>query len=306
MELSYNVLWLDDEERIVKPIIDRLENHLKNYGLDLTTHLEANGDNLVPLLKANEFDLILVDLNLEEGVTEIGKLTGENIIKRIRQEGVFTDVIFYSRVSNVQFAYSVEGTYFADTNGDNFIQRIKQIIDWNLNRRLNIAITRGTFIATTIDLAKTMEDIITKILRLEGEQQTFFEDSFVQTEIFNDMAKYNIIKDFLRNEIEKTSAAVTAHPENAELIKTRDDLKKIKGIFNGFNEEVIDARNTLAHSKAVEGQKNTLRCLVRKTRTYENITYNLIKCKDTRELFGTHLKNLEAIARYVDSLSGQA
>jgi len=299
------MLWFEDYPRFVTPYAKRLEEHLKEFGLILSPPvIKDNADDLENTLKTREFDLILVDLNLGEGKTET--LLGNEVIERIRRQEVYTDVIFYSRIENIKDKdYLVEGTFFAETNGDKFFEKVQRVVDWNLNRNLNIAVTRGIFIATTIDLVEQVEEIILKILKLEGEQLLFFKDSVVQAEFFTDRAKYDIIKDFLRNEIEK----LTEEKKNTNVatVQALDDkiteLGKMKDTFNKFEPDVIEARNKLAHAKCVQGEKNTLRIRDRGKRIYKNVPYDMDECKETREKFAVQNDNLKKIAAFVDALS---
>ena len=304
MELEYDLLWFEDDDRYVKPHIKRLENHLKEFGLVLSNDVQGNADNLETILKTKEFDLILVDLNLAASKT--GKLLGDKLIQKIRDEGVYTDIIFYSRIPGFrEKKYELEGIYFSETEDDKFFQRLKQIVDGTLNRSLRISVTRGIFIATTIELVEQIEDIIVKILKLKDDERAFFQDSVVQAEFFDDKSKYDIIKDFLRNEIEQLDAKKVGKSgqELTDLETQKSEIEGIKDTFNKFQKDVLQVRNQLAHSKCVQGAKNTLKIRDKEKRKYQNKVYDMAECKDIREKFAIQAENLKKINLLVDSHS---
>jgi len=302
MESQYTILWFEDDDRFVKPYLERIRKYLKDFEFDLDEKVEENADNLEQLLKDDEFDLILVDLNLTEG--KDGRVPGDVIIEKIRDNDVYTDVIFYSRVEGFRDKeYELEGTYFSDCNGDSLFQTTKQIIDKNLKRNLRIPITRGMCIADTIDLVEQIEDLISKILKLTNEELTFFQDSIIRSEFFNDDAKYTIIKDFLNGRIELVNKKKeTANKgEKAALEERLKELEDIKKLFNRFKPDVIEIRNQLAHAKIVSGEKNTLRVRNKEKRSYENVKFDMEKCKKIRKDFVDQAENLKKIVSLLAS-----
>lgn len=303
MELQYNILWFEDEDRFVEPYQVRIGNYLDDLGgfvLNLT--VEENADNLESLLSGNEFDLILVDWNLTSGKSK-KKTSSKKLIQDIRDNGVYTQIIFYSGISAFrEEEYELEGIYFADTDDDNLFMRIKEIIQNTLQRNLRVSITRGLFIASTIYLVEKLEDLLLKILKVHSTRLSFFQDYVVQSEFFNDAAKYRIIKDYLNLEIAELKQKI-ADTDNKEKIKLTEELKKIKGIkkkFNKFLEDILELRNDLAHAKPVSDQKNTLNIWIKKERCHKHVTFDLPKCKEIRKKFHAYEKNLDEISSLID------
>ena len=298
MELQYNLLWFEDAERYVTPQLGRIRKYLDDLGgFVLDSIIEENADNLKQLLDENEFDLILVDMNLSPGKS--GKIAGDVLIQMLRENKVYTDIIFYSRIPGFRDKkYELQGVYFADTDNDNLYQKIKEIIHKTLQRNLRISITRGLFIATTIDLVEKMEEIISKILKLSDDQLTFFQDYVVEAEFFNDSAKYTIIKDFLNREMDILNQKIKTPggEEEKKLIEKRDSINQIKSDFNKFQKDVIETRNHLAHAKPVPGKKNTLKVRIKQKRCYEDWTFDLSKCKEIRKKFLAHDDTLKKIS----------
>ena len=252
-----------------------------------------------------DFDLILVDWNLNPG--ESGeKLSGEKLIDEIRHKEIFTEIIFYSALDRFEDQpFKLDGVYFThtDIDGDKLFSRMKEIIKHTLNQNLRISVTRGLFITSTIELVENLEDIISKILGLEGDTQKFFTDYVVQAEFFNDFSKYTIIKDFLKQKIAILEENINSSKDSQtkEMTEKLEDIKKIKNTFNKFQQDVIELRNDLAHAKPISDQRNCLNVRNKQKRIYEKCEFTLAKCKEIRKKFIFHADNIEKIAALLET-----
>lgn len=306
MELQYCILWFEDNDRLVKLFKKRISKYLDDLGgfsLDLTHR--KNAANFEQYLN-KDYDLILVDWNLNP--EESGnKLSGEELIRGIRRKEVYTEIIFYSAIDDFAAQeFSLNGVYFTDTDNDNLFSRIQEIVRHTLQRSLRISVTRGLFIASTIDLVEKLEGMISKILKLDGDHLKFFQDYIIQAEFFNDASKYTIIKDFLNQE----NASLKEKIENAAEGKQKNDLekelgeiRKIKETFNKFRKDVIELRNHLAHAKPIPDERNSLSVRNKEKRCYEKWEFTLAKCKEIRKKFLVHAENLEKISALLDNSS---
>lgn len=298
MELQYRILWFEDSDRLLKLYVKRIRRFLDELGgfsLDLAHKTDC--DNLDQCL-VKDIDLIVVDWNLNPGESG-NKLSGEKLIEEIRQKEVFTEIIFYSGLEDFEAqAFKLDGVYFTDTENENLLSRIQDIIKHTLHRNLRISVTRGLFIASAIDLVEKLEDIISKILKLEGDHLRFFQDYVIQAEFFNDASKYTIIKDFLNQEIAllKEKIDTTKGKQKNGLEKELGEIKKIKETFNKFQKDVIELRNHLAHAKPIADERNSLNIRNKKKRRYEKWEFTLDKCKEIRKKFLVHAQNIEKIS----------
>lgn len=119
MELRYSILWFENEERLVKPLKKRIGKYLgelAGFLLDLTH--EKNSERLDECFK-KDYDLIMVDWNLDP--TKSGKdISGEELIRKIRRKQIFTEIIFYSGLDDFAAQkFKLDGVYFTDTDEDN-------------------------------------------------------------------------------------------------------------------------------------------------------------------------------------------
>ncbi|MFX1521763.1 MAG: hypothetical protein ACFFCD_17800 [Promethearchaeota archaeon] len=302
MELQYNLLWFEDSERLVRPLKKRISNYLKDLGgfsLDLT--YKEDSTNLDQCF-TKEFDLILVDWNLNPAKNG-KKMSGEKLIQEIRRKGVFTEIIFYSAIDDFEAqSFRLDGVYFTDTDGDNLFLRMQDIIMHTLQRNLRLSVTRGLFVASTIALIYRMEEIISGILKLSNAQLDFFQDYIIQAGFFTDRAKFDIIKDYLANEIKKMSENMQrSHgKEKEKLTKKLGIIRDMRKKFGKFLPEVIEIRNCLAHARSVPNRKNTLRVWNKDKKCYEDWEFDLNRCKDIRTKFLSHEINLEKILSLIN------
>lgn len=90
MNLKYNILWFEDNDRWFNVHERILHGELDDIGFDLVVKRELDSSNVKDLIQDRRFDLIAVDLKLDNGSK------GHDIIADFRAHGVFTEVVFYS------------------------------------------------------------------------------------------------------------------------------------------------------------------------------------------------------------------
>ncbi len=209
MKLDYNLLWFEDSEEYIKPLKRRIERYLNDLGFTLVLNVEKTGDNLDKILLDTKTDLILMDLYINKGKTS--DEDGNSLIKKIRGHELYTEIIFYSGVKNIENSITehLEGFYLS--NRTNLYEKTKKIIYLTVKKQQHITNLRGLFIAATIDMTLIMNDIIINYLKLNkiNEIQTFKQNILLK-EFYNDYEKYKFIKyilntkiDLLKNDIEK-------------------------------------------------------------------------------------------------------
>jgi len=292
MRLRYNILWFENDDDWVNSIRPRLERYLLDLGFTLETELYDSGENLEEIINNPEINLILIDENLEEG--EFWKGDGKSLIERIRQNELYTEIIFYSGISVVEITKGLEGVYLADR--DNIFEKTTKIIDLTIKKNQDISNIRGLFIAEAIDIAGQMEEILSEILKMKEEARRFFINEVVQEEFFTDYAKYKIIQRFLKQKIKSLKAQLqSASNKKGQIKEILSQLEEVKEKFNQLEKEVIIIRNELAHAKVSPDKRDTLIC-----RNKEKL-FDQNKCKEIRKTFLKHQENLNKLAEIMDA-----
>jgi len=297
MKLEYNILWFEDRKEYVDAYKERIVDYLEDLGgFALNLKDQRTGDNLDKLLKDYDFDLILVDLNLNPD--EMGNKAGSSLVDRIRQHEIYTEIVFYGVTRSAamkSLKAQVDGVYF--TGRSKFFEKTRKIIRLTLEKNLHIVNTRGLFIAETIDLVEQLEEIISKILKLQKKVWGFFKDQIIQEDFFTDIAKYKVVRRFLKLKIkslEKDIQSSTGKRKN-ELNSLKSKIEGIVAIFKKFHPEVIELRNQLAHAKRQIGKKNTLLVRDKDKGSFKEVVFNEMKCKKIRKDFLKHSENLREI-----------
>jgi len=163
MRIEYNILWFEDikssfnsKKQIVKQIVE-------DFGFIFPEpRNEINGENIESLVY-DEFDLIIADLNLTG-------TKGTDLINKLRnQEGVYTEVIFYSSdgekaVRGALKEYEIDGVYCAGRENDDFEEKVKKVIWTTIKKVQDVNNMRGLIMAETSDIDQTMFNIIATVL----------------------------------------------------------------------------------------------------------------------------------------------
>ncbi|MBV5634657.1 hypothetical protein KUT41_06545 [Pseudomonas aeruginosa] len=93
MNLKYSILWFDDTADFYDSIDKSpLEEIIYDWGFEAEFKFVTEPDEFMAHEPFNEFDLIVVDYNLEAH-----ELHGSTFIKKIRDHQVFTEVVFTPR-----------------------------------------------------------------------------------------------------------------------------------------------------------------------------------------------------------------
>jgi len=289
--LDYNIVWFEDSTRYIEAAKPEVEKYLADLGYALKIVQRKDDTDFAKIMNESDVDLILVDQNLRDGKR------GDTLIDAIRKNEMYTDAVFYSKdpwPENV--IAQLQGVFY--TQRATLVDKTKKIILLTLKKNQDICNIRGQFIAETIDAVTALEDIISKILKLEDEQLIFYNDSFIQEGYIEDMSKHKVVSEFLRQRLEFLNDEVGKGKK--ELNGTKTELEGIRTVFKDFADDIITRRNQLAHSKKVSGKKNTL--LVKNKQKHEFEEWQLTddECRKIRLTFIKHVNNLDALKKLLD------
>lgn len=159
MKLYYRILWIENERDWVESIEDLIQVHLESIGFVYERTLIGKEDTGIDY---GFYDLILMDLNLAD------QPNGAELISKIRDLGVYTDVVFYS-ASGIDVLRAkgrekeLEGVYYSGRTPDSaFIKRVSSVIDSTIKKVQDLANLRGLVMAEVSELDGKMEDVINK------------------------------------------------------------------------------------------------------------------------------------------------
>lgn len=275
MRLKYKILWIENEEDWVDSIYDQIQELLSDLGFEFEKKLIAKEEESV---NYDEYDLILMDLNLAE------QPNGAELIERIRNLNVFTDIVFYSSVGIDTLREkgrekNLEGVYYSGRTPDSsFVRKVCQVIDSTIKKVQDLSNLRGLVMAEVSDLDSLMDEIIVK----------YYVDQSLLDEFHRRITKNkeNNIKKSLDNDgidCEKTCKLNWRQFNIDKLLKIIDSSQKVrainillerhkkqgtdlyqspndKGFVDNYLQDIIYVRNNLAHcSSVIENGKEILK-----------------------------------------------
>ncbi|OEZ00475.1 MULTISPECIES: hypothetical protein [Stenotrophomonas] len=169
MKLTYKILWFDDNAEFFDSLdIEQLERRVSEWGFMPECKLVTTSDDFNSQAPYSDFDLLVVDYNLE-GIGE-----GQDFIRSVRDQKVFTEVIFYSSNSveelwNEVREKKLEGIFVA--NRGNVIERILSVGQQSLRKVLDVDNMRGIVMAEVGDLDLAIARVLRSAAPHIGEEQ---------------------------------------------------------------------------------------------------------------------------------------
>lgn len=171
MNTKFKILWFEDEiawYRMEQRMISRiLEAHY------LTPEFSRkDGDDFdVEEIKGNEYDLILMDYKLAEG------MTGDSIVSAIRENDILTDILFYSSEEQNMLAAltegmpPIDGVYLTKRDYAIFTEKAEKLISKIVRRSEDIVNLRGFVLDNTSDFELRIKEILNICWQKFDEEQ---------------------------------------------------------------------------------------------------------------------------------------
>lgn len=158
MKIKYKVLWFDDSSDLLDSLdLEYLQENISTWGLVPEVELVKTPEEFSGKAPYNEYDLLVVDYNLE------GYGHGQDFIAQVREQEVFTEIIFYSSGAtsllwDAVHARQLEGVYIASKN--TILERILKVGQQSLRKILDLENMRGIVMAEVGDLDLLLDDIL--------------------------------------------------------------------------------------------------------------------------------------------------
>jgi len=324
MRLKYNILWFDDDIDWIDSVEEDIKEFLLGNGFVLNYDNHRNADKLDFVLdniinNIQDIDIILMDYKL------LNKDKGDELIKRIRQKEVLTEILFYSQDAAVRDKFKgecIEGIYFS--NRSDFLDRLFQIIPHTIKKVLDLTNMRGLVMAETSSIDLLLNELLLNMFLLLDKHDTCRRQEIVD-KVFDKRLEHahrikeiehSIIKIQGKNKIQFNINALNKQEylddisillENIEssdryqavnklykIIQKKDKVEVDAGkfdIFKRYDDEIIKIRNTLAHvHEEVVAGKTVLKS---KIRGYDTFTFSHKEFEDIRKSLIFHTDNIK-------------
>ena len=267
MNLKYKILWIENEQDWVESIEDQILDYLNDLGFDFEKKLISKEEKDIDY---NYYDLILMDLNLAD------QPNGAELISKIRELGVYTDVVFYSSSGIEELRAKgkekeLEGVYYSGRTPDaSFIKKVKAVIDSTIKKVQDLANVRGLVMAEVSELDGKMVELIKKYYvhdETEELKKTFYDHTTKKHEERlkksldgckkNEMVCYHKWKNTpIQDIIPRMESAQMAKAVNYIVPESLYTPSRAN-FFEDYMTEIVEVRNQLAHcvSKDVDGKE---------------------------------------------------
>jgi len=171
MNYIFNVLWFEDNVGWYGLEKIQLESIVEEHCLKCNISRKRGSDFNVTELLHESFDLILMDYDL---ATE---QSGEKIICDIREENVFTDILFYSSQYDAMIAAikdispPIDGVYYSNRKIEEFHEKLSGLIAKIVQRSENLINLRGFVLDNTSDFELRTKEILNICWQKFSEEQ---------------------------------------------------------------------------------------------------------------------------------------
>ncbi len=308
MNLKYNLLWIENDkdwkDSVEEDIKFMVENNAFQY-VCYNCKQEEKG------LDYNAYDLILMDLNLDS------QPSGDQLIKKIRDNGIYTDVIFYSSgglktIKQKAHDLNLEGVYFSGRDSAQFVEKVCKVIETTIRKVQDLNNLRGLVMAEVSELDALMQNILEcyfttpeRLDRLHDKVTKNREETLHKSLVNSDPGKCDkqctlTLRSMNIENIAKIyDSSQKAHAIH-DILKTINVDGKfdivIKKFCQTYTEDIIDVRNNLAHCESKEDNGvNYLR--TRKG----NVTFSMEDFKRIRRNIGKYNKLFNEILQSLNT-----
>jgi CheY-like chemotaxis protein len=258
MKLQYKILWIDDqiEDYIEMGIKDELESYIERLGFIPTVDCFENGNIAEEAINTVKYDLILSDYNIE-GLNE----QGDTLIQKIRDGGVFTEVLFYSAQPDfdtiAKNLYRDRVSFFSligDESFRGFKDKTFKLVDLTVSKIQELNNIRGLVMSETSELDNTVEEILHSFLLKDNEQSQILKKyicEIISASVKSNAKKAENLCDQSIHEIVK-SRLFDADKKSRALNKMLEiiGVSGYTNFYSNYKTDVLDPRNDLAHAKS--------------------------------------------------------
>ena len=300
MNLTYKILWFEDQTDFVDAYIPDFKKYIEDFGLKFIEPSVETDSSKMSIINYDEYDLILMDYKLSDGDK------GDIIIGKIRDLNVYTEIIFYSASRIDELRQSIQkngldGVYCVSRGEAAFLPKVKDIIRQTLRKVLDLNALRGIVMATVSDFDIKMIEIIKAYEKCLGEEAY---NNFLQKrrkKLLDSLeSRKKVINEVKPIAFLKERDFDTSHKWRAVLNIVKDNIPVLYELTNTFKTEIIDIRNPLAHVTEMDDPKEN----GKKHLADGDFIFNEEKSRQILHNLKKHEKNFNDVLNHLKQLSG--
>ena len=253
MKIEYKILWLEEDISWLRVPKNRIEREIESYGF--IPLINTINDCDLTKMKYNDYDLILVDYNLNCG----SENRGNNILTLLRNRKILADAIFYSNTDIATLYEKVKQDKISNVSifdravfNDENIDQIYEIITYYLKKDLDLNSMRGIMMSEVAKFDNKIWEILSKITDVESLIPYVRCRTKIQKTDFDNMSN-EVLREKLISKNDST-AFLTSSMRSKLLKNLIKKMSKDSDVYNSsyeslkvFYDEIIKERNALAH-----------------------------------------------------------
>lgn len=264
MKLNYKILWLDDQQEVILEdgYKDEVSKYLEEQGFQAQIDVVKNEKDFFEKLDET-YDLILTDYHLDE--TSKNTRNGDEIIGIVRDNSIFTEIMFYSAQEAVADTIKKDRITFFDTRKaignvhfEKIVEKAISLIALTIKKFQNIVAMRGMIMNETSSLDMQMLKIIK--LALKSKEISFDE---LAPKIYDELNELYNSKNKFVNECREAGKFISLTKDNFVFsadykIKTLGQILQSLNTANfseEYKEDINSMRNKFAHSILLKDEK---------------------------------------------------
>lgn len=248
MNLNYSILWFDDDKEFFDSLDkEPIEEEIASWGFSpkiVPVHTAQEFNNHSPF---KQFDMIVVDFKL-------GDEHGDKFIKNVREQEVFTEIIFYSFSESTDLWKAVhdqklEGVFVTHKSG--IARKILRVAQQSVRKVLDLENMRGIVMSEVGDLDALLEDIFISAMSgisLEQQEEVFKRFHLDTNEqAVKHQSAISVFKE--SPSIEKLLKLCDSNKrwKNFNRVKKHHSSLQATNFAGDYSQEILWPRNCLAH-----------------------------------------------------------
>jgi hypothetical protein len=251
MKIQYSILWFDDDIEATESLnTDPLKEEIKSWGFESNIVFVNSPKEFLDRMPFKEFDLIVVDQNIE------GTSGGQEFISRIRENAIYTEVVFYSarEASDLWEAVrdnKLEGVFVSSRR--DIIAKIIRVGKQSISKVLDLENMRGIVMAEVGELDQLLEDIIkVGLVELSAEEKKEIYTKFSENASLDKKEWLTRLEEFTMNpDVEQMLRFCDSDKrwQNFNRLKVKHQKLIPLPKLGNYSSEILKPRNFLAHGR---------------------------------------------------------
>lgn len=193
----FTILLVDDQPKDLDLQMEEIKRHVEKKGLILNLLPNKSGRGIPRILKENNVDILMTDMKLVRN-------TGQKVVKSVKDSGVWTDVLFYTQQTDVDYDKIREETghypFLDFTARDLLVPDLTRMIDKNVRRWSDVVYLRGVFISMMIEVELEINNVLSKYFKVPAKTRASFQDLIMESRDHGLQGKVEALNKILKAE----------------------------------------------------------------------------------------------------------